>query len=183
MKLESRPWSQTEKQNNFASESESICLTLNRKKSTSARRQHEWQIQLWAFGVLEHRIIGLTLPKTNIAPENGPSQKESSLPPLFFRDYVRFRACNCNQFFLMFKQKKPLELKSSEINLSFARCWCVSICIFGRAFVSEKAYPLGDLRIPPEIAAHCMLSCHRAWFGNPKSLINGLAQSGNRYHV
>ena len=49
--------------------------------------------------------------------------------------------------------------------------------------MSEKAYPLGDLRIPPEIVSHCMLSCHRAWFGNPKSLINGLAPSGNRYHV
>ena len=35
---------------------------------------------------------GCTLPKTNIAPENRPSQKESSIPTIHFRvQAVRFR--------------------------------------------------------------------------------------------
>ena len=36
-------------------------------------------------------INGVTLPETNLAPENGPSQKESSLPTASFRGYVSFR--------------------------------------------------------------------------------------------
>ena len=36
-------------------------------------------------------INGATLPETNLAPENGPSQKESSLPTASFRGYVSFR--------------------------------------------------------------------------------------------
>ena len=31
------------------------------------------------------KIAGLTLPKTNIAPENGPSQKETSIPTIHFQ--------------------------------------------------------------------------------------------------
>ncbi len=37
-----------------------------------------------------------TLPKTNMSPENGPSQKETSLPTIHFRGYVSFReGINC----------------------------------------------------------------------------------------
>ena len=42
-------------------------------------------------------ILRVTLPKTNVAPENRPSQKETSIPifqPSIFRCYVSFREGN-----------------------------------------------------------------------------------------
>ena len=35
--------------------------------------------------ILSERSVTHTLPETNIAPENGPSQKESSLPTIHFQ--------------------------------------------------------------------------------------------------
>ncbi len=38
---------------------------------------------------------GHTLPKTNIAPENGPPQKENHVPTIHFQGHVSFREGTC----------------------------------------------------------------------------------------
>ena len=39
----------------------------------------------------EYQHLQCTLPETNIARENRPSQKETSLPTIHFQGYVSFR--------------------------------------------------------------------------------------------
>ena len=39
----------------------------------------------------EMKLFNLTLPETNIAPENRPSQKEIAIPTILFQSYVSFR--------------------------------------------------------------------------------------------
>ena len=52
-----------------------------------------------------------TLPKTSRAPENRPSQKETSiLTRHFFRVYVTLQACRCSVFF--YPNTKGCNLKS-----------------------------------------------------------------------
>ena len=52
-----------------------------------------------------------TLPETNIAPENRPSQKETSIPTIHFQvRTVSFRECNqLRTFKIMFGQQKNSE--------------------------------------------------------------------------
>ncbi len=40
----------------------------------------------------------VTLPEPNIAPENGPLEKEIPMETLIFRGYVSFRECNLQLF-------------------------------------------------------------------------------------
>ena len=57
-----------------------------------------------------------TLPKTNIAPENGPSQKETIVfQPSIFRCYVSFRGCNTR---MVFFQKVPKSVRPT-VSASF----------------------------------------------------------------
>ena len=48
-----------------------------------------WQGHCTSVGCLMFEVLcfewTLTLPKTNIAPENGPSQKETSIPTIHFQ--------------------------------------------------------------------------------------------------
>ena len=41
--------------------------------------------RLCAFFILQRGISRITLPKTNITPENRPSQKETSIPTIHFQ--------------------------------------------------------------------------------------------------
>ena len=62
---------------NFANKK--ICSTISQR--------------FWFFILRPTSRCGITLPKTNIAPENGPSQKETLVSqPSIFRCYVSFRA-------------------------------------------------------------------------------------------
>ena len=46
----------------------------------------------------------ITLPETNIAPENRPSQKEISIPTIHFQVYVSFREYTTTQVFPCLKK-------------------------------------------------------------------------------
>ena len=78
-----------------------------------------------------------TLPKTNIAPENRPSQKERLVfQPFIFRCYISFRACVCLQYdqhqsmllyaswkFICDSKKKRLRCMSTHVYVFLHFCY------------------------------------------------------------
>ncbi len=92
-----------------------------------------------------------TLPKTNIAPENRPSQKESSLATPFLRGYVGFRECfystmfNYKQFRLQYVWKKGIRKKEPLLHILNPFCekvheTTIRPILWGVCQISPKLY-------------------------------------------
>ena len=84
----------------------SKCIPQNSKLSAVCLGHMKQNCLLYRLGTLfssrtnvsNGKLPGGTLPETNIAPENRPSQKETIVfQPSIFRGYVSFRECNKQQ--------------------------------------------------------------------------------------
>ena len=72
---------------------------------------HIYKSELAVFfcGICLGACLCVTLPETNIAPENGPSQKESNIPTIHFQGRaVRFRG---GQF--VFSSRMPFKVRKT----------------------------------------------------------------------
>ena len=66
-----------------------IIVTLvatNMATATTARKsRHVGDLNCWTKYDEAGKLVSITLPETNIAPENGPPQKEIHLPTIHFQ--------------------------------------------------------------------------------------------------
>ena len=90
-------------------------------------------------------MIGFTLPETNIAPENGPSQKETSLPTIFRCELlVSESVCFNHPKCFSFEDVSPIENGIFRCHVSFRGVFgFIKICSL--FFLSHLYGSEGDL--------------------------------------
>ena len=149
-----------------------VCLLSHASVKTSPvmrlSTQNSWQ-------VLKVDLIWFTFPETNIAPENRPSQKESSIPTIHFQvRTVSFREGNLMESELKwwnpFEDGSPNFLRRNTLNL------LKNICLM----IMRKLRIMWDSRLQTKKNIYHLyyLTQKRFWFGFLHCLF--LAQKGSR---